>query len=394
LSAEDPAEPEHRRELRDKARRLLAEVRQEGRDEGSLVEELEIHRAELAIQNEELRNAQNELLAACDRYRDLFERAPVGYLVLDRGGRIHEVNQCAAELLGGTKSELLESDLAGRIAPASQDTYFRHRRALVEGERRRLDELTLRTSGAAGPRIVRLETVAEPDGESDEARFRSALVDITDLRQTEQALQAERDRLEERVAERTRELEAVKAHREQLLDNLGEGLLGLDAEGCITFLNPRALQLLGYDRQQTLLGRDGPTVLQPEAENGSLIPEEACPVGRVLSTAEPAELRQCRFRCADGSPLPVAVHINPVHEGGELAGAVVLFAPRNEGADPRQQLSPREQEVADQLVAGATNKEAARRLNLSPRTVEAHRARIMDKLEVASFAELVQLMTG
>ena len=54
-------------------------------------------------------------------------------------------------------------------------------------------------------------------------------------------------------------------------------------------------------------------------------------------------------------------------------------------------LSKREAEVLSLLVQGKQNKVVARELDISPRTVEVHRARIMQRLEVTSFAELVRL---
>lgn len=54
-------------------------------------------------------------------------------------------------------------------------------------------------------------------------------------------------------------------------------------------------------------------------------------------------------------------------------------------------LSKREVEVLSLLVQGKQNKVVARELDISPRTVEVHRARIMQRLEVTSFAELVRL---
>ena len=54
-------------------------------------------------------------------------------------------------------------------------------------------------------------------------------------------------------------------------------------------------------------------------------------------------------------------------------------------------LAPREREVLDGLLAGGTNKTIARDLGISPRTVEAHRARIMERLDVHSLPELVQI---
>lgn len=54
-------------------------------------------------------------------------------------------------------------------------------------------------------------------------------------------------------------------------------------------------------------------------------------------------------------------------------------------------LSAREREVLEALVAGLSNKMIARRLAVSPRTIENHRARIMDKMEAKSLSELVRL---
>ncbi len=55
-------------------------------------------------------------------------------------------------------------------------------------------------------------------------------------------------------------------------------------------------------------------------------------------------------------------------------------------------LTPREQEVAERIVAGDANKVIAIDLDLSERTVELHRARIMQKMEARSLANLVQMM--
>jgi two-component system, LuxR family, response regulator FixJ len=53
-------------------------------------------------------------------------------------------------------------------------------------------------------------------------------------------------------------------------------------------------------------------------------------------------------------------------------------------------LSEREREVLAMVVEGLTAKQIARRLGLSPRTVETHRAHLSDKLEVQSLAQLVR----
>jgi two-component system response regulator FixJ len=55
-------------------------------------------------------------------------------------------------------------------------------------------------------------------------------------------------------------------------------------------------------------------------------------------------------------------------------------------------LTPREREVVDHMVVGQSNKEIAAQLGISPRTIEIHRARVMEKMQVGTLAELVRLM--
>ncbi|TYC52879.1 response regulator transcription factor [Rhodobacterales bacterium] len=66
-------------------------------------------------------------------------------------------------------------------------------------------------------------------------------------------------------------------------------------------------------------------------------------------------------------------------------------APDFKGAD---QLTRREHEVLKEITDGASNKEAGRTLGISPRTVEVHRARIMEKLGARNAADLVRIVLG
>jgi FixJ family two-component response regulator len=69
-------------------------------------------------------------------------------------------------------------------------------------------------------------------------------------------------------------------------------------------------------------------------------------------------------------------------------------ATEHEMAARLAQLTPREREVLDLLVEGAVNKIIARKLDLSTRTVEIHRARVLSKMGVQNVAQLARIMTA
>jgi two-component system, LuxR family, response regulator FixJ len=74
------------------------------------------------------------------------------------------------------------------------------------------------------------------------------------------------------------------------------------------------------------------------------------------------------------------------------AGEVASRSERsNEVCQRLDRLTQREREVLEHLVIGRSNKTIARELSISPRTVEIHRARVMEKMAAASLSHLVRL---
>ena len=86
----------------------------------ALLHEFEVHRMELEIQNDELRLAQAELIASRDRFRDLYEHTSLGYLELDRNGRIASVNLTLSSLLGRPRYDILDRTFDSLLDPESR----------------------------------------------------------------------------------------------------------------------------------------------------------------------------------------------------------------------------------------------------------------------------------
>ncbi|HVU02774.1 MAG TPA: ATP-binding protein [Polyangiaceae bacterium] len=140
-----------------------------------MLRELQIHALELQMQNEALSDMQRELEAAKDRFRDLFEFAPVAYLTVKGDGTIDTANQAAGELFGVPPRELSGQRFSRFVAPEEAEAFERHRREVVDSTGRLRAEITF-TAADESPRELRLESTCTNPTTGE---WRTALVDLT-----------------------------------------------------------------------------------------------------------------------------------------------------------------------------------------------------------------------
>ena len=129
------------------------------------------------------------------------------------------------------------------------------------------------------------------------------------------------------ITERNRAIEevlALSSRMELILNSIGEGVYGLDTEGNVTFVNPAAARMIGWEVAD-LLGRNQHEVLHHTRAGGEPFPVEECPIYRTLSDGEPRSIQQDLFWRKDGTSFPVAYESVPIRTGGEIVGAVVTF---------------------------------------------------------------------
>ncbi len=167
------------------ARLAHAPIPAPSRPTEELLHELQVHQIELEMQNEALRQAQVELEESRDRYVDLYEFAPVGYLTLTAGGLIAGVNLTGATLLGVERRALIDRRFVSLVAHEDSDSWYRHfLRALRQGERTSCEVELRRGDGIPCHARLDILRVAE-DGEAPVVRV--ALTDIGERRQAEAA---------------------------------------------------------------------------------------------------------------------------------------------------------------------------------------------------------------
>ncbi len=96
-----------------------------------LVRELQIHQIELEMQNEELLDAQNALEASRSRFRELYDRSPVGYCqVVGTEGLIEDANATLAEMLGQDSASLNGQRFSSLIENSHQDEFYHLKRRM------------------------------------------------------------------------------------------------------------------------------------------------------------------------------------------------------------------------------------------------------------------------
>ena len=162
----------------------------------SLIHELHVHQIELKLQNEELITTQQRLERTRNKYSDLFNNAPVGYLILDRTGFILEANQTFADMAGYPANRVVKRPFGNFLTPSTKHLFISQFRAFFKSPETKRMDLQLRKRDRNGQHIalygsrnlLELED-AEPGGGNHE-RIRIVVIDISDQRQAEEAMQA------------------------------------------------------------------------------------------------------------------------------------------------------------------------------------------------------------
>lgn len=129
--------------------------------------------------------------------------------------------------------------------------------------------------------------------------------------------------ISERVAAET-ELVQSRNYAQAVTEHMGEGLLTIDPEGRLTYVNRRAEELLGWEREQ-LHGHVVSEVLLGPTPEGAPREFGDGPIARALREERTIAVADDQFLTRDGRALPVAYTASPFRTDDGLCGCAVIF---------------------------------------------------------------------
>lgn len=118
--------------------------------------------------------------------------------------------------------------------------------------------------------------------------------------------------------------EEIERQNQLLLSAVGDGIYGVDANGCTTFVNPAAEVMLGWSKSE-LVGRNIHDMIHHTHEDGSHYHPSDCPIYAAFHDGSVHSVDDEVFWSKSGKPIPVEYTSTPVTDNGNLVGAVVIF---------------------------------------------------------------------
>jgi diguanylate cyclase (GGDEF)-like protein/PAS domain S-box-containing protein len=247
-----------------------------------------------------------------------------GIVTTGADGRIQSFNIAAesifgcraAEVVGRTPDMLIPDFTARFLSPDLPAAPSRRNREAGATVGREVETTGRRASGDTFPLTLTLTRL--PQGKD---MIHIAIVrDITERKRAEERERRHTQELEQRVRERTADLRRVSRQNELILRAAGDGIVGLDLGGRVTFINPAAERILGVTTDQHAIGRDGGLVFRRVRADGGLAPMP--PTGGDGVGGRPLEVTLARL---DGAPFSAEFTSAPLEDDGEVVGTVAIL---------------------------------------------------------------------
>jgi len=165
--------------------------------------------------------------------------------------------------------------------------------------------------------------------------------------------------LNRQLAEGRQQIQRASHEWQRLLTAVGEGVYGVNGQGLCSFINPAALDMLGYSIEE-ILDQDQHILFHHHREDGTHYPAVECPISLTLNDGLARNVNDWFWR-KDGSGFPVILTTSPMEENDSQKGTVVVFRDISKQLQIENQL--RIEATTDPLTGIANRRFFIRQLN-------------------------------
>ncbi len=241
-----------------------------------------------------------------EEMQEIFNAAPVGIFQSTPLGRYLKVNPEMARMYGYPSQEVMLAQVTDIATQVYADPGERARyKQLLEthGEVSNFESLHKRLDGSTF--WISMNVRVMTSKASGEKYYQGFISDISRRKDSQQ--------------------EVLRQFQMQstLLSALGEGVYGVDSEGICTFVNPAAVEILGFSEEE-LLQKNQHLLFHHHYPDGRVYPVQECPVFKTLQDGQPRHREDIFFR-KDGRIFPVWLNVTPIFIDNQQSGAVVVF---------------------------------------------------------------------
>ena len=229
----------------------------------------------------ERRQVEEALRKSEERFRELYDNAPVGYHEYDSEGRITNVNLTDFEMLGYTRKEMVGQPIWK--LNVNEETVREQVMAKLAGTLppgKELERIYRRKDGTTFPVLIEDRLILDENGRIK--GIRCTIQDITERKRVEEALRKSEEKFQ------------------KLFDEAPVGYMELNAQGCITQVNRTELDMLGYTVEEMLEQPIWKFVVEEEKARQTVM-------AKLSESMQPGRGLERTYKRKDGTTLPVSI---------------------------------------------------------------------------------------
>lgn len=305
-----------------------------------LIHELKVKHYQLENQNDRLRETQKALRVSHEKFMELYDFAPIGYISVRENGEISQANLTAAILLGEDREALRGSLLSTFVAPDDKGIYGQFTKLIKNTTSIEKCELKF-VRGSETIFYAQLESGPIRYQELQGQEYRMLLSDISDRKRIEEALLKEKERVQ------------------VTLESIGDAVITTDENAIIDYLNPVAESLTEWSRDAAI-GKQLSEIFKvfdDQTNEAKSIPLNKCLEEKQVVTCT----QDCLLRAPSGRDYGIQYTASPIRSyDNKVMGIVLVFSNISEVRTLTRQIAY--QATHDSLTGLVNRREFEKRL--------------------------------